>query len=469
MANFMPRLVDGLILGGAFFVTSVHGQTSPVTAGNITVRLQRLAVVPSAIGAPLDLEIEPNDPSGRLFVAGQNGQIRIIKNNVLQTTPFFNTSGKINLVSGAETGLLGFAFNPDFNTVGAPGFGKMYTYTSETRTVTPDFNHPELVAGNRGDHQAVIREWTASATNPDLIDTLIASRVLMRINEPQSNHNGGQIRFGADRNLYIALGDGGGGNDNNNGVTDPIDGHTNNTGNAQDLTNVYGKLLRIDPLGNNSANGKYGIPADNPFVSSTTAVKEIYANGLRNPFSFSFDKGTGKLYVADVGQDQREEIDIVTNGGNYGWVYREGTRVNRAGGTGTFIPPIAEYTHGDGNAVIGGFVYHGALVPDLDGKYIFGDLAGTANRGRLFYIDEAGGLIKELRYDSKGVAINGLLHSIGQDANGEIYAMFSSGDVLRILPEPGSMSILLIATGIGLARRPRHNIATRVQHPASDD
>jgi glucose/arabinose dehydrogenase len=459
-----------LIFSGALFAAEAYGQTSPITAGNITVRLQRVAVVPGTIGAPLDLEVEPNDPSDRLFVAGQNGQIRIIKNGALLTTPFFNTSGKINLVAGSETGLLGFAFHPNFNAAaGTPGSGMMYTYTSETRTVTPDFNHPELVSGNRGDHQSVIREWTASATNPDLIDTSIASRVLMRINEPQSNHNGGQIRFGADASLYIALGDGGGGNDNNNGVTDPIDGHTNNTGNAQDLTNVYGKLLRIDPLGSNSGNGKYGIPSDNPFVNSPTAVKEVYAYGLRNPFRFSFDKGTGKLYVADVGQDQREEIDIVTSGGNYGWVYREGTRVNRVGGAGPFIPPVAEYTHGDGNAVIGGFVYHGALVPELDGKYIFGDLAGNANRGRLFYTDAAGGLIKELRYDAKGASIAGLLHSIGEDESGEIYAMFSNGDVLRIIPEPGSLSILALAMGIGLVRRPRHALAKRVQHLAIDD
>lgn len=147
----------------------------------------------------------------------------------------------------------------------------------------------------------------------------------------------------------------------------------------------FGKILRIDPNGTNSGNGQYGIPATNPFATDTTGkLKEIYAYGFRNPYRFSFDSATGQLWVGDVGQSNREEVDTVTNGSNYGWPFREGTRDNSAdaGRTTpagfTSISPIGEYTHGDGIATIGGFIYHGSDIPALDGKYVFGDLGGPS-------------------------------------------------------------------------------------------
>src|SRR5205823_3073057 len=138
-------------------------------------------------------------------------------------------------------------------------------------------------------------------------------------------HQGGGLKFGSDNNLYIALGDGGGGNDQNTNVPVNNDGHTNSVGNAQDTTVPFGKILRIDPLGSNSNNTQYGIPGDNPFATSSTDVKEIYAFGLRNPYRISFDRSNGTLIAADVGQGAREEVDTITRGGNYGWVFREGT------------------------------------------------------------------------------------------------------------------------------------------------
>jgi glucose/arabinose dehydrogenase len=318
--------------------------------------------------------------------------------------------------------LLGGTFHPNFNSSDptAPGYRKFYTYTSETiASGTPNFFH-QTETGFTYDHQSVIREWTANAPDPQgviTINTSVASRVVMRIAEPQSNHNGGGLSFGPDNYLYITLGDGGGGNDNNGGVSNNLDGHTNQNnpdgtsgigflghGNGQDRRNVYGKILRIKPttdaetpvpITTLSTNTEYRIPNDNPFTPQSNPtgsqipgyqaswVDEIYAMGLRNPFRMGFDRITGKLYAGDVGQDSREEVDVITKGGNYGWVAREGriqnpsyplsSNPNYVAATGTsFLDPIAEYfndpTGNGGTAVIGGYVYRGGQIPDLDGK-----------------------------------------------------------------------------------------------------
>jgi hypothetical protein len=178
----------------------------------------------------------------------------VFRNGAFDSTPFLtlNTATVGNaLVTGGEAGLLGVAFHPGYAAAaGTPGRGKFYTYTSEPIVnAATNFTHPELGTGG-GNHQSVIREWTASAANPNVIDTSAgagSSRVVMRINQPQDNHNGGAMKFDAAGRLYVALGDGGGGDDNDGGVANPADGHTDNTGNAQDLSNVYGKILRIDP------------------------------------------------------------------------------------------------------------------------------------------------------------------------------------------------------------------------------
>src|SRR5205085_4458488 len=212
-----------------------------------------------------------------------------------------------------ERGLLGLAFHPGFNDPSSPGFRKFYTYTSETVAGTADLTVPKTTPF---DHQSVVAEWQVSAGNPDLADPASRRDVLL-IDEPQSNHNGGKLAFRPGENyLYISLGDGGAANDVG-------DGHNNITGNGQDLTNVLGKILRIDPLDPAltsgsadpaSANGHYRVPAGNPFISSGSAVHEIYAYGLRNPFRFSFDEASGRLIVGDVGQNNVEEVDFVEAG-----------------------------------------------------------------------------------------------------------------------------------------------------------
>ena len=269
----------------------------------------------------------------------------------------------------------------------------------------------------------------------------------MRINHPQDNHQGGSLKFGPDGDLYIGLGDGGGGNDENGPANSLTDGHNNAIGNGQDTTVPFGKILRIDPNGNNSTNGQYGIPSTNPFASGAGSnLKEIYAYGFRNPYRFSFDSATGALWVADVGQSNREEVDNVVNGGNYGWPFREGTRDNGAD-TGRTTPmgfsslaPVGEYTHGDGIATIGGFVYHGSAIPALDGKYVFGDLGGTSGAtGRLFYMDTTTGVINEFHYQGS-VTPTSNLYGFGQDTNGELYALFSNGNILAIVPSPGDFN-----------------------------
>ncbi len=269
----------------------------------------------------------------------------------------------------------------------------------------------------------------------------------MRIDHPQTNHQGGSLRFGPDGNLYIGLGDGGGANDEIS-ANDSTDGHTNLTGNAQDPTVVFGKILRINPdpaagagfaIG---ANGEYSIPASNPF-SSGGGLPEIYAVGLRNPYRMSFDPATGSLYVGNVGQGAIESVDVVTRGGNDGWPYYEGTRNNQfdTGRTApagfTFNTPIAEYTHADGEAIIGGVVDRSATASPLNGLYLFGDLGGAAGGtiGRLFYTPSTGGPISAFKYDPAGVVPTANLYGFGVDNQGNPEAFFSNGDILVISAE----------------------------------
>ena len=431
-------------------VSPIFAQTNPITKGSISAALSPFATIPSDDGPATNLV---SAGGGKLWVSTRNGDIDVLNANGTSAGQLLNMSSDgLSIFTGGEGGFLGMALAPDFATS-----GKFYTFTTETFTAgvspAPDYSSPELspTTGTAPANQTLIRQWTFSGgvVNP-------TSNVLLRINHPQDNHQGGELTFGPDGDLYFSIGDGGGGNDNNGGATNDTDGHTNNLGNAQDTTVPFGKILRINPSGSNSANGKYGIPSDNPFVGQAGKVQEIFAYGLRNPFRFSFDSATGKLYAGDVGQDQREEVDVITNGGNYGWVFREGTRVNTdypvSAPTGfSSIDPIAEYTHGDGDAVIGGFVYHGSAVPALDGKYVFGDLDGTSNIGRIFYMDAAGGTISELNID--GTAPNSELFSFSQDANGDLYALLGNGQILKFVPEPSGLFGVVISLPIFLRRR----------------
>jgi glucose/arabinose dehydrogenase len=275
-----------------------------------------------------------------------------------------------------ERGLLGLAFHPDYATN-----GKLYTFTSEPVTGPADFTVADLPPLDAEDlrHQSVVAEWQVSIADPDVVDPG-SRRELLRIDNPQFNHNAGMLNFGPGGNLFIAIGDGGAANDD-------APGH-GLQGNGQNPANVLGTILRIDVDGNNSANGEYGIPVAAPFSTLTTdptgtIPDEIFAYGFRNPYRFNFDSETGALIVGDVGQDNIEEVDIVTAGGNFGWRFKEGSFAfdftdGSVSNDLTGIPPglndpVLEYDHDEGISVIGGFVYRGSAIPELVGNYVFGD------------------------------------------------------------------------------------------------
>jgi glucose/arabinose dehydrogenase len=492
------RLYAAVMIVGALAPASL----AQIQPGTIGVRLQVVADgLATGFSSP-NFGAHTGDPRF-LFVGQQNGVVRILDFNQpdpLLATEFLNIPSVLGTFHNPnpnfdERGLLGGAFHPEFNNPASLGFRKFYTYTSEESggiVSTPDFTHPEIGAG--GNHQSVIREWTVG--DPDgggvmTVDTGIPSRVLMRINEPQFNHNGGTVIFGPDNYLYISLGDGGGGNDSSGGFNNATDGHTNagnpdspgsfqGHGNAQDRSNILGSIVRIKPTTDAdastiaSANGQYRIPNDNPFVGQAGLVGEIFAYGLRNPFRISFDDATDKLYVADVGQVTREEVNVVTNGGNYGWVEREGLIQNPASPFGsdpslyeepaseTFIDPIADYPRGAGGglAVMGGFVYRGSVLGSLQGKYVFGDFNrdGVPGGGMMYMdVSEPGpNQVFDLMIVGDVAKPDANLHGIAQDARGELYYLFANGQVIKLVPEPAGWALALLAALFGCRwRRPR--------------
>jgi glucose/arabinose dehydrogenase len=419
----------------------------------IRVDLQTIA---SGLGAPVALVPDP-ERSGRLLVVDQAGAIYAIEDGQLRAEPFLDVRDRIVQPLGIlgtfdegdydERGLLGFAFHPDFADAGRPGFGRVYTYTSEPVQGPADFT---VEGVETMDHQSVVAEWQVLADRSGVDPA--SARVVMRIDQPQFNHNGGDLAFGPDGYLYISLGDGGGAND-----TD--EGH-GTAGNGQNIHTVHGSLLRIDPLppevtaGSRDAagaNGAYRVPWDNPFVG-VDGVDEIYAYGFRNPFRFGFDKLSGMLIVADVGQDHVEEIDIVRKGGNYGWRIKEGDFLFDPEGAAVGLPfedphlkdPVAEYDHDDGLSIIGGYMYYGSLVPELRAFYVFGDFSRgfTSPNGRLFVADLLTGRIEELLLGADRHAPGLFIKGFGQDHDGEIYVLASTalgpygatGVVLKLVP-----------------------------------
>lgn len=366
---------------------SCGGSSSNTPPSPVTISLQ---LVVSGLNAPLDLE-QPNDGSGRLFVVEQGGTIRIIQNEALLPQPFLNITSKI--ITGGEMGLLGMTFHPSFSTN-----RKFYV---------------NYVRNAGGQFQSVIAEYTASSTNPNQSDPA-TERILLTVDQVSNfnNHKAGQLAFGPDGFLYFGLGDGGSGGD-------PF-------GHGQNTQILLGKMMRIDV--NSLGPGlQYAIPPDNPFVAGG-GLPEIYAFGFRNPWRFSFDRTSGRLFVADVGQDKFEEADIVQKGGNYGWNTMEGLHCfNPSSGCNTagLSLPIVEIAHPEAVAVIGGFVYHGTALAGLQGMYIFGDLSGkiwtlTENPANTF---------TRAVLLTPGFSIT----SFGQDTAGELYVVDLSGRVLKIV------------------------------------
>jgi len=340
---------------------------------------------------PVDLQ-HPGDGSNRIFVVEQRGVISVFDNyaGVPSKSTFLDIQARVDN-SGSEEGLLGLAFHPDYETNG-------YFYVDYTSSVT-GLTH--------------ISRFSVSATDSNVADAG-SELVIIQIPKPYENHNAGQIAFGpADGYLYITAGDGGSGGDPNN--------------NGQNPATLLGSILRID-VDSTEAALNYAIPPDNPFAGNGDGYREeIYAYGFRNPWRMSFDASTGRFWVADVGQSSWEEIDIVENGGNYGWHIMEGAHCyNPPSGCDStgLTGPIWEYNHSLGNAVTGGYVYRGCCVPELVGKYI--------------YADYGSGRIWSLEYDGVGPTVNtelldtGLnISSFGVDGRNEIYICTLDDSIYR--------------------------------------
>ncbi|MDB6035457.1 MAG: hypothetical protein JWM16_5795 [Verrucomicrobiales bacterium] len=421
-----------------------------IVKGNVRVEL---AFVVDGLASPTAMAV-PDDGTKRIFVSDQIGLVYVITNGVKLASPLLDVRNRlVSLAIGYdERGLLGLAVHPQF-----AAHPLIYTYTSESNGPAADFTDI-LEPGVKNDHQSVIAEWQIDPSNPNRV--LPGSRrEILRIDEPQSNHNGGTMRFGPDGLLYFALGDGG-------NADDQGAGHLPD-GNAQSTSNVYGKLLRIDVDARTSANGQYGVPLDNPFVAQD-GVDEIYAYGFRNPYSFTFDRTTGDLWVGDVGQNKVEEVDVVVKGGNYGWHVKEGSfYFDHAGSGAGFVTanptgpvppdlkdPVAQYDHDEGTAVIGGYVYRGSGLAGLGGNYIFGDWGNfVVPSGRLFYLDQTNG-IHEFRIGLDDRPLNLWIKGFGEDADGEVYILGSrvlgpggnTGRILKIVPAPSPISISGIVT-----------------------
>lgn len=374
----------------------------------LTVKLEKIA---SGFKSPAVLT-NAGDGSNRLFVADLNGKIYVIENDNKLSKPFLDLSDKIVNLNPIydERGLLGLTFHPDYE-----NNDRFYVHYSAPKQ------------GSGIDHESIIAEYLVSSENPNIADPN-SEKIIMSIDQPESNHNGGQLEFGQDGYLYIGLGDGGGAGDQHGTI-----------GNGQDINTLLGSVLRIDVDGGSP----YIVPADNPFVGEE-GLDEIFSYGFRNPWKFSFDRSTGELYLADVGQDKYEEIDIVENGGNYGWRIMEGRHFydkDLAELLGISLEDlefsIHEYTHDLGKSIIGGYVYRGAQSPDLVGKYVFGDWSTEfmSPRGKLYYLEEIEPDIWK-RYEFKlrnDKPLKRFILGFGEDEDGEIYVLTTKtpGSLLR--------------------------------------
>lgn len=472
MSN-LPRLFAPLLCGLAILFSTAARGAFP------TVALK--PVVLKQIHSPTTIT-SAGDGSGRLFVCDQPGKIFIIQGGMMLPTPFLNIASASNpapdngpgpVVSQttgySERGLLCVAFHPGYANPSSPGYRKFYL--NYNKNYEAGIDPPPPVADHTPNCVTVIAEFEVSAGDPN-VAVLASERRLLIFTQPQSNHNGGQLEFGPDGLLYIASGDGGSSNDNNAGHTGGTaitPRPTNNLGNGLDKTTYLGKILRIDPIDPDGAGPlTYSIPASNPFFTDPTPglKKEIYAHGLRNPWKFSFDKrsgGTNRLFCGDVGQGRIEEINLIVSGGDYGWRYKEGVEMpSFSSGSltnpmldpgGTHIDPIAMYAHPGavtnpvlpqlGLSVTGGFVYRGAAIPALQGKYVFGDYGSTAGAsdGRMMGLEETSPgsgvftLTQAIPLASSNPIVGQRILCLGEDESGEIYVgLKTNGGVLALDP-----------------------------------
>jgi glucose/arabinose dehydrogenase len=374
----------------------------------VALSLQALAQTPlttvrvaSGLSQPLFLTQDRNDHR-RLFIVEQSGRVRVLRDGVLLAVPFLDLTSKVN-TSGSERGLLGLALHPGYESNG-------FLYVSYTGANGATFVERYRVSGN-----------------PDVADPGSAFVIMGPIAQPFSNHNGGCVQFGPDGYLYISRGDGG-------SLGDP-------SCNAQNRLSLLGKILRIDVDGGSP----YAIPPSNPFYGWPAARGEIWAFGLRNPWRFSFDRATGDLWIGDVGQSAREEIDFqrgASSGGeNYGWKVMEGELCFSTLGCSNVEPcnsaklmdPIHTYATGSSCSVIGGYVYRGCAIPDLRGTYFFGDHCSA----RIWSFRYNGSQVSDFRDRTielrpAGSTIDSIT-SFGEDLDGELYVLDRGGEVFKIV------------------------------------
>jgi glucose/arabinose dehydrogenase len=336
---------------------------------------------------PVYLTSSPGDPH-RLFVVERQGRVRVLLDGRKLAAPFLDISGKVGS-GGEEQGLLSIAFAPDY-----PRSGLLYIYyTDHTGNI----------------HVAQLRR---SAGDPNTADPGSARTVLVIDHHLYTNHDGGQLQFGPEGDLYVGVGDGG-------SEDDPA-------GNGQNLNTLLGKLLRIAP----KSGGGYSIPSDNPFVGRPGARPEIWAYGLRNPWRFSFDRLTEALVIGDVGQNQQEEVDFAPRGtgagANYGWSVFEGDRRNKAGSAPHAVRPVLVAEHSDGYcALIGGYVVRDRALASLYGRYLYGDLCQPKIQAAKLRPGHAS--------DNRGIGLSVKdLASFGEDGSGHIYVVSLDGPVYRL-------------------------------------
>jgi glucose/arabinose dehydrogenase len=382
-----------LLCGALLTFAGCHDSTAPGNGGTLPpgLTLKVDPFVTTGLTSPVFLTQPLND--GRIFVVEQAGTIRVIRNGALQVTPFLNITGKVS--SGGERGLLSIAFHPQYAT--NHFFYVYYNAQASGALATGDI---------------VVERYTTMTTNPEIADPASAKLIITTPHSLQTNHNGGLVSFGLDGMLYAGFGDGGGGGD-------PY--HT-----AQDPNALLGSLLRLDVSGD-----PYAVPPSNPYVGQANKRGEIWAKGLRNPWRYAFDATTGLLYIADVGQNAHEEVDVVPAsqaGVNYGWSIMEGSSCYNAASctqTGLTLPLIDYATHVNGTcAITGGHVYRGSAIPAIQGHY--------------FYSDYCAGFLRSFRYEN-GVAVDqkdwGLtmssVASFGVDIAGELYVV-SGNSILKI-------------------------------------
>ncbi len=383
-------------IAALFLALSCSGSSGPGDPAVVTPTVD-LALQPIATGlsSPVHLASPPSDD--RLFVVEQPGRIRIVENGTLLSAPFLDIDSKV--LGGGEQGLLSVAFHPAYATN-----RHFYVYYTD----------------NNGDIQ--VDRYTQSATAPNTADAGSARQIINVPHPGNSNHNGGQLAFGPDGFLYMGTGDGGAGGDPPN--------------NAQNRNVLLGKILRLDVNPANTTS-PYTVPVSNPFVGQAGARAEIWAYGLRNPWRFSFDRVGNVLYIGDVGQNSREEVNAPPRtqpGVNYGWKIMEGNScflpMSSCDKTGLTLP-VHDYATSDGNcAVTGGFVYRGSAIPQIAGLYFFSDFC----KGGLRSFRLVDGAATDVREWQAGVGT--LVTSFGEDRNGELYVLTHGGTVGKLIAAP---------------------------------